>query len=118
MPTADFRNAESIGTQIHANAILGRLLRRALAEGLPSRMAWEIGDGRRSVTGRCRAVDPCQRLADWQKWLAAVGASPETDAVIGGIRRLAATNPSYDGIAPVQIVADIVADDAEQEEPC
>ena len=118
MPTADFTNAESISTQIHANAILGRLLKRALAEGLPSRMAWEIGDGRRSLTGRCRAVDPGQRLADWQKWLTAVGASPETDAVIGGIRRLAATNPSYDGIAPVSLVADIVVVDEEPDEMC
>jgi hypothetical protein len=107
MPIADFTNAEELSVQIRANAILGRILRRALADGLPSHVVWTIGDGGHSITGRCYSVDPGRRLADWERWRTAIGGSTTVDEVVGGERRLAATNERYDGVVLVAVVADV-----------
>ena len=65
--------ARQISRQRRGAALLGELLARAAAEGLPA-VAWTIGSADAELAGRCEARRMHQRRQDFDAWRLAIGA--------------------------------------------
>jgi hypothetical protein len=64
--------AEQISWQRRGAALLGEMLARAAAEGLPA-IAWTIGSADAGLAGRCEARQMDQRRQDFNAWRLAIG---------------------------------------------
>lgn len=70
-------DAERIGSQRAAAAVLGRLLELAAREGLPV-INWTVGSGGAHLAGEPLDTDPASRRAQWTAWRDALG-EPDTE---------------------------------------
>jgi hypothetical protein len=59
--------AEQISRQRRGAALLGEMLARGAAEGLPA-IAWTIGSADAALAGRCEARQMDQRRQDFNAW--------------------------------------------------
>ena len=64
--------AKQISRQRRGAALLGEILARAAAEGLPA-IAWTIGSADAGLAGRCEARQMDQRRQDFNAWRLAIG---------------------------------------------
>ena len=71
--------AKQISRQRRGAALLGEMLARAAAEGLPA-IAWTIGGADAALAGRCEARQMDQRRQDFNAWRLAIGTWAGQDA--------------------------------------
>ncbi len=64
--------AKQISRQRRGVALLGEMLARAAAEGLPA-ITWTLGSADAALAGRCEARQMDQRREDFNAWRLAIG---------------------------------------------
>jgi hypothetical protein len=108
--------AEKIAWQRQAAALLGKMLERAAAEGLPP-IAWTVQRAGATLVGRCGAHQPAERRAEFHAWRIAIArwAGHRADVkrqhvASAGTVRLVDQWERYEGVQ-VTIAADIDAED-------
>ena len=98
------------GPQERAHRVLGQLLERAGAAGLPT-IDWTVTACGSRVLGRCTAFPgPGQRRADFEAWRAELGTEASEAAASREVTRLAVRAEREQGLVTIEIVADLYDD--------
>jgi len=105
-------DAERLGWQRRAVAVLTELLARAQRDGLPL-MRWTV-QPRAGLIASPDSTDPAQRRADWDVWCRVLGARPWPEHTSSGRTHLHAVAERVDGLVTVAVLADLLHDEPEE----
>jgi hypothetical protein len=96
--------------QQRAHRVLGELLDRAAAQNLPV-IEWRLAAFEARLFGRCTAYpEPGRRRADFEAWVALLGADATEDTSNGQTVRLTAHAERDEGLVAIEIAADLYDD--------
>jgi hypothetical protein len=100
----------TVSDQQRAHRVLGELLDLAAARNLPA-IEWRIAAFEARLFGRCTAYpEPGRRRADFDAWVAMLGADATEDTSNEQTVRLIAHAERDEGLVAIEIAADLYDD--------